>query len=472
MDDKLVPKPQKENKHSSFVKYWYIFSSAVCSFWFITTLFFLAIFYHIRKSFGKNAVGKIPLDTDNNECYPDVKSMKISSNLRYYALQLGLDLLEYKVQTKDGYVLILHRLIDPNHSDEFRNQMPPILCQHGLLSSSGSYLTPGNKSLAVYFLNQGYDVWLGNNRSGFEPLHAFESGNLMHSELYWDWDIKDLAYYDMPCLIEQVLVHKPTYNKLTLVGHLQGCTQSFLMLMNSELAQIHNKVEAFIGLAPAIYPGVLFHKRKFLRFMSLSNNILFQMFFGICCFLNNLTQARNYLYGLDLFGKLCVIMFNYLFEWNAFKWNSNPKVWHFHFVFSVSYVSSKLMTWWVCHWRQDSFRNELCSKKTYTRKLNDKVVKEEKFNANDEHTFFPYKMSWFSADETKTIVPMIIFNGETDNLVDGGRLSTHMKTFEPGYVVGDNLWIYNVPGYSHLDVVWANDVIESIGEKALKIMRS
>lgn len=464
MNEKLVP-GTKQKRHSSVIHAWYICTSAVCSFLFITTVFFLAVFYHIQHAFSDTAIGKIPLDTANNECYPDAKDMKLTTNLRYYAQRLGLDLLEYKVQTKDGYVLVLHRLVDPAHTEDTRSQMAPIFLQHGLLSSSGAYLSPGNKSLAVYFLKQGYDVWMGNNRSGFEPLHAEIEGNLMRSEKYWDWDVKDLAYYDLPCLIEEVLTHKPNFKRLTLVGHLQGCTQSFLLLQNLELASIHDKIETFIALTPAIYPGVLFHKRKFLRFMSLPNPILYQLFFGIGCFLKFMTLLRNYLYASKMFGKICVMMFGYLFEWTGHKWNSNPRVWNVHFIFSVSYVSSKLMTWWVCHWREDSFRNQLVSRTTFKKDLNGKVVDEPEYNVDDSKTLFPYKTSWFGGGR---VVPMVIFNGTKDNLVDGKRLNSHMETYEPGYKLGENLFIYNIEGYSHLDVVWANDTIETVGQEVIE----
>ncbi|EGV60248.1 alpha/beta-hydrolase [Yamadazyma tenuis ATCC 10573] len=394
--------------------------------------------------------------------------MKPTANLRSYVLAIGLELKEYQVQTKDGYILPLHRLIDPKQTDDQRAQMEPILCQHGLLSSSGSFLTPGNRSLPVFLLRQGFDVWLGNNRSGFEPLHAFYTGNLMHNEEYWDWDIQDLAHYDITCLIENVLVHTPNYKKLILMGHSQGCTQSFLMLRNTELAEIHEKVGYFVGLAPAIYPGTLFHKRKFLKFMGNRSKLGFKLFFGVCCFLNVLTQSRNWFHNFPLFGNVCVLMFNYLFQWNGKLWNSNRKIWHFHFIFNVSFVSAKLISWWLSFWREESFRNELVSKETFQDGMNFRATEEPKYNVSDDKTFFPFKQQWFS----ESVIPMALFIGEVDNLVDGQRLACHMETFEPKYQKNENLHIFEVKHYSHLDVLWANNVIRDIGRDMVEVLQN
>lgn len=461
--------PTRQNPHSTITKYWYIFTSAILSFCFVYVLFICAICYSIRDKF----INKKPSDLECEDpaddypipCYPHMDTLKATSDLRYYALQLKLDLKEYKVQTKDGFILTLHRLVDPNLLDLALSDKPPILLQHGLLSSSGSFLTPGNRSLPVYLLREGYDVWLGNNRSGFRPEHGFLTGNLMHNEQYWDWDIRDLAYYDLTCLIDNVLVNTPNFKKLVLVGHLQGCTQSFLMLRNPELNETHEKVSHFIALAPAIYPGTLFHKRKFLQFMGNRSKWGYKLSFGICCFLNIMTQARNNFCQYSMFGTLCVMMFHYLFEWTGTKWHSNKKLWHIHFIFNVSNVSSKLLTWWLSYWREESFRNELVLKDTFDNGMNYKVNDNKEYNVDDTKTFYPFKEQWFTDP-----VPMTIFNGEKDNLVDGRRLATHMETFEPEYN-SENLKVFEVKGYSHLDVLWADDVVREIGYKIVEILR-
>ena len=112
----------------------------------------------------------------------------------YYARRVGLDIEEFKVQTEDGFVIILWHVYDPHeytpaperqrrysspdvfddrkqHRTPFvRKQFPdgrkryPVLLMHGLLQSAGAYCTNDDNSLAFFLHKSGYDVWLGNNR--------------------------------------------------------------------------------------------------------------------------------------------------------------------------------------------------------------------------------------------------------------------------------------------------------------------
>lgn len=468
MDEKTTP-DVKEKQHGWFMCRLYIFTSAICSFGLIFVLALSAVMHAIVKGFqGDKQVGLPDVEEQYDEttdCFPDMENLKMTNDLRYYALQLGLELKEYRVKTKDGFILILQRLIDPKNTDEQRKLMKPMLFQHGLLSSSGCFLTPGSRSLPVYFLRQGYDVWLGNNRGGFEAIHEYYEGNLMHNELFWDWDIRDLAKYDITCLIENVLT-LTSHKKLTLVGHLQGCTQSFLMLKTPELQETHRQIECFIALAPAIYPGVLFHQAEFLKFMCNRSKLGYKIFFGICCFLNFMTQTRNRFHSWPIYGNLSVKMFNFLFSWNGSLWNKNHKIWRLHFIFNVSFVSSKLMTWWLSYWREESFRNELVPKEAFNDKMHFAVTDDKRYIVDDSKTFFPFKQPWFGESN----VPVVIFNGDIDNLVDGKRLATHMKTYEPCYKLGENLHIFNLQRHSHLDVIWSNNVIRDIGIETVNII--
>lgn len=451
--------PQDSPKHNVWVKNWYIFTSAIGSFLFVLINFIIALIKRIPQLFMST------INNPNNlSCFPSLESMKITTELRYFAKELGLDLLEYRLTTQDGYILTLQRLINPNHSEPQRNDMPPVLLQHGLLSSSGSYLSPGLRSIAVQLLNNGFDVWLGNNRGGFEPVHLTLSGNLMHNETYWDWDIRELAYMDLPCLIDGVLLHKTSFKKLTLIGHLQGCTQSVLLLKNNHLGDVHAKIKMFVHLAPAIYPGILFYEKWFLKALGVKSHLIYKLTFGTCCFLNFITQMRNHFYDWKLFGGACVLMFQYLFNWESSKWNSNKRVRHYHFIFNVSYVSAKLMTWWVSPWRQDSFRNQLGPKSAYTVETN---YSNESFSVEDENTYFPFEKQWFDQE----IVPFVIFNGDKDYLVDGKRYANHMTKYEPKYTLNENLFIYQLPDYNHLDVVWGDDLMDVFGDKMITIMK-
>ena len=80
-----------------------------------------------------------------------------------YLLSYGYNFEEHKVMTPDGYILTLWRI--PKKLNERRTRRPPILLQHGVIDNSFSWLFKSIKqNLPIMLVDQGYDVWLGNNR--------------------------------------------------------------------------------------------------------------------------------------------------------------------------------------------------------------------------------------------------------------------------------------------------------------------
>ena len=77
---------------------------------------------------------------------------------------------EHVVLTKDGYLLGLHRLPskkgqqEPNPGSSTGN--PVVYLHHGLLMNSEIWvcLTDAARALPFVLVEQGYDVWFGNNR--------------------------------------------------------------------------------------------------------------------------------------------------------------------------------------------------------------------------------------------------------------------------------------------------------------------
>ena len=77
---------------------------------------------------------------------------------------------EHVVLTKDGYLLGLHRL--PSKIGEKKKNpgtstgKPVVYLHHGLLMNSEVWvcLTDAERALPFVLVEQGYDVWLGNNR--------------------------------------------------------------------------------------------------------------------------------------------------------------------------------------------------------------------------------------------------------------------------------------------------------------------
>lgn len=489
-------------------------SSAFGSFLFVMIVATGAFFYHLRQVITGIEPKNKPKDNSGSEYYtpqepyPDMKNLKVTKDLRYYANQLGLELEEYLIVTKDGFVLVLHRLIDPSETAAQRQQKTPILLQHGLLSCSGCWLAPGANSLPYYFVKQGLDVWMGNNRLHFEPKHAYLEGHLGHNESYWNWDVRLLAAYDLPCIIDNVLSHKPHHEKLFLVGHSQGCTQTILMLRNPELEEWHKKVVHFTMLAPAIFPGPLFHERMFIKFIHNRLPPVYRAIFGSGIFIGFLGWARRVLGPYRIYRAMLYQMFKYLFGWSVRNSYKDKKIQHIQFLMNVSYVSARLMSWWLSHAVEESFSNNLPLKEDFktgqnyaitptnlieqneTEKQNNPDVEanpntteeEKNMSSNQEgekpqppaaearsahlndKTFFPYKTEWFPFKSAENAVPMMGFTCGEDLLVDGLRLTSHMQHYESRlYNEGHNLEMEHVPHYNHIDVCWAQDVIGRIG---------
>lgn len=139
-------------------------------------------------------------------------------DLAYYARRVGLDAECFEVQTEDGFIIELWHVFNPREyarpppsSHESRipdvfqfspsspryaetsrafqngNKKYPVLMMHGLLQSAGAFCANEDDSLAFYLAKSGYDVWLGNNRCGFEPKHT----SLKYDDpRFWAWNVR------------------------------------------------------------------------------------------------------------------------------------------------------------------------------------------------------------------------------------------------------------------------------------------
>lgn len=92
-----------------------------------------------------------------------------------------------------------------------------LLYQHGLLDSAAGVCCDGQDSLAFFFADQGFDVWLNNSRGNcFSRDHKYLDPDI--DEEYWEFSFHELGKYDQPALISYILKH--TGNKsLTYFGH-------------------------------------------------------------------------------------------------------------------------------------------------------------------------------------------------------------------------------------------------------------
>ena len=215
----------------------------------------------------------------------------LKCDVRYYARRVGLECEVLEVQTEDGFLIDLWHIYDPadlkyaegrprspQSTENFpeicssegstglrhasKDKKYPILMIHGLLQSAGAYCTNDDDSLAFWLAKSGYDVWLGNNRCGFNPKHVLLNYN---DPRMWAWNIRQLGVLDLPALISRVL-SETGFEKLGLIAHSQGTTQSLVALAKEQRPEIGEKISVFCALAPAAYAGRLIEKAQF-KFM-------------------------------------------------------------------------------------------------------------------------------------------------------------------------------------------------------------
>ncbi|CCK73029.1 uncharacterized protein KNAG_0M01760 [Huiozyma naganishii CBS 8797] len=393
----------------------------------------------------------------------NMEDSRLVPDLKYYYKQYNIDIEEFEVETDDGFIIDLWHLIPRDNFNGSPSNKYPVLMLHGLLQSSGSFASCGRKSLAYYFLANGFDVWLGNNRCGFHPKWNL---NKVQRKQKWDWDMTEMVQFDLKALVTEVLSRNTRFEKLTLMAHSQGTTQSFMGLINGPKFYKDDKdgfnlvdnLDNFVALAPAVYPGPLLDEKHFVKFMA--HGIDHQWVFGKRSFMPLMMKMRSLMAGTKPFSFLSYVMFNYMFDWNDSLWDKPLR--DRNFLFSPVHISVKLMKWWLSpDPAKNSFKHGA-----------DRMFPPNKswFPVADAST--PVEQSDIHLNETRSTAnefpQLLVFIPRQDRLVNGEKLVDHFTHHEDNSVYK----IWYIDEYSHLDVLWAHDVIDRIGQQVITHMRN
>lgn len=306
----------------------------------------------------------------------------------YYANLWGYTSEKHEVVTEDGYILIMYRILKKGTNPQGKR---PVLIGHGLFQCSGAFVLNEERSLAFVLIDEGYDVWVGNNRS---------TAGLGHTSLsykdpeYWNWGLKELGIYDFPALIDHVRLYSG-FPKVAYIGHSQGNAQVFVGL--SLLPELSDKLSCFVALAPAVFAGNLINTFPLTLLINLSD-WMFSLMFGVGQFLPAMSVAQKYVEP-NLFCFLAYSMFSYLFTWWDSHWLRRRKAKYFQY--TPRPVSSKLIADWIAGWG----RKGVCM-----------YIGDENVNHNQKKSTYQ--------------VPLTIFYGTADYLVNGERLVRTFKGFE------------------------------------------
>ena len=403
-------------------------------------------------------------------------------DVAYYARRVGLDIEEFNVQTEDGFIITLWHVYNPSEytamfptkrdyrspdvftsgetTGRVRKQFAdghrryPVLLMHGLLQSAGAYCTNDDDSLAFFLCKSGYDVWLGNNRCGFDPRHTLLQ---YRDPRMWAWNIRQMGVLDLPALISRVLL-ETGFEKLGLVCHSQGTTETFVALAKGQRPDLGDKISVFCALAPAVYAGPLIGKMYF-KFMRVISPGMFRIFFGIHAFIPLMMTMHRLLPG-TLYGAMGYRVFAFLFNWTDDRWERNLR--DRMFQFAPVYVSSESMRWWL---GRECFANQKCIPATREEgKIEDVEDEEDEQEEVHKEQRDQGRTAWY--DERAP--PFALWIAGSDDLVDGRRL---LRRFERGREPHVRLVKAKViEEYQHLDVIWAMDSIEKVGKEVRDVI--
>ncbi|KAK4673152.1 hypothetical protein QC763_109320 [Podospora pseudopauciseta] len=411
----------------------------------------------------------------------------------YYARRVGLDIEPFEVQTEDGFLVDLWHVYDPKEHTplpacERAHRGPetftpprkppssparfPVLLIHGLLQSSGAYCVNDDDSLAFLLAKAGYDVWLGNNRCGFTPKHTL----LKYSDpRMWAWNIRQMGVFDLPALISRVC-YETGFSKIGLICHSQGTTQALVALAKEQRPDLGDRITVFCGLAPAAYAGPLIGKMYF-KFMRVISPGFFRVFFGIHAFIPFMMEMHRRLNG-RVYGWLGYKVFGFLFGWGDGRWDRGLRDRMFRF--APVFVSSESMRWWL---GRECFARQKCILSTKeewrAEEREDGEVGEEGVLGEVDRDMADgggggrerkkgRRRKGSTAWYDERAPPFALWVAGDDDLVDGKKL---LRRFERGRephveVVHQKV----IPGYEHLDVIWAMDAPEQVFREVKEVL--
>uniref|UniRef100_A0A1B0G8S8 Lipase n=1 Tax=Glossina morsitans morsitans TaxID=37546 RepID=A0A1B0G8S8_GLOMM len=165
----------------------------------------------------------------------------------------GFPVEQHNVQTKDGYVLTLHRIPCRQRKldDHVLQKRPVVLLMAGIYASSDVWLLNGAEDSLPYLLsNNGYDVWLGNNRGNIYARH-----NIWYNDTqpeFWNFSWHEMSIYDLPAMIDFIRACTGE-ERMHFIGISQGGT--IFLVLNSMLPQYNKHFKTAVLLAPVTYVG-------------------------------------------------------------------------------------------------------------------------------------------------------------------------------------------------------------------------
>jgi len=350
---------------------------------------------------------------------------------------------EHYVSTKDGHVLGIHRIraVDEQTSGSGSppQARPPfkgvVFFQHGFMQNSESWVARGpGKCLAYTLVDEGYDVWLGNNRGN---KYSFKHEKYSPDDVqFWDFCIDDFAMYDIPAMVEYILAITQSQS-LSYVGFSQGSAQAFAAFsVNQQLA---SKINLFVALAPAARVNSL--KNPLVAAVTVSKPKLIFLLFGRKALLGQTLFWRRVL-SRQLYTVIIDYCLDILFGWKCLNLDPSEKTLLYSHLYS--YCSVKTLV----HWFQ------------ITANCNFQAFDDNIKNGNPSY-YRSYILPSYAP--SRISCPMAVFYGGKDSIPSMDWL---LKQLPAG------TFVHREESYEHLDFTWAHSAPELIDTKVVQLIRA
>lgn len=352
---------------------------------------------------------------------------------------------EHVVQTKDGFLLGLHRLAWRRGEEDVKVnagedsvQKRVVYLHHGLMMNSEVWVCITEKARCLPFLlvDQGYDVWLGNNRGNKYSKKCMNHAPTENE--FWDFSMDQFAFHDIPDSINYILT-TTGQPSLSYIGFSQGTAQAFATL--SIHPTLNSKVDVFVALAPAMAPPGL--ASGIVSSLVKTNPEILFLLFGRRAILGSTTMWSALLYP-GIFAWFIDKSLSFLFSWKMKNITPHQKLAAYPHLYSFTSTKS------VVHWFQ--------------------IIRNGTFQMYDDEVSTPlslsqgskyYKVAKFPTRNIRT--PIVLVYGGSDSLVD---IKLMLKEL-PKHTVARG-----IPKYEHLDLLWASDVDQLVFPHVLEALDS
>lgn len=166
----------------------------------------------------------------------------------------GYDWEAVKVTTEDDYILNTFHILGKTGQPRPESLKASVLVQHGASVDAHSFIeyTGDKKSFVLALADEGYDMWIGNNR-GTATSQGHKTLNAATDNAYWDFSWAEMGLYDDVANIKMIK-DKADVDKVFYIGYSQGTAQMFYSLAKNDSFYKDSLYKA-VMLAPCMMPN-------------------------------------------------------------------------------------------------------------------------------------------------------------------------------------------------------------------------